>query len=161
MPVPGLVAVNVCSSIHPLKTKPKPPSPKTLSGRKFLVAFCKSLYENLFKLEDCKISPSVRGVRGTETAEALLFETLETSPSLAPTHEFLIGQILWPTEKRTRVTETSSVSLIFRYSKLSVKQQEALLQDFRTSINFPQNQSEKKLVDTYYAYNVKTNIQAK
>lgn len=73
MPVPGFVAVNEFSSIHPLKTDPKPPSPNTLSGRKFLVAVLSSDKVKLFKLDDCKISPSLRGVWGTEFAEFLSF----------------------------------------------------------------------------------------
>uniref|UniRef100_A0A2P2KZV4 Uncharacterized protein n=1 Tax=Rhizophora mucronata TaxID=61149 RepID=A0A2P2KZV4_RHIMU len=62
IPVPGLVAFRECSSSHPLKTDPKPPSPITLSGRKFLVAVFSSLKLNAFKFEDCKISPSLLGV---------------------------------------------------------------------------------------------------
>ncbi|GJT23888.1 ribonuclease H protein [Tanacetum coccineum] len=60
MPIPGFAA-SECSSTHPLNTEPKPPSPSTLSGWKFLVAFLSSLNVKLFKLHDCKISPSVRG----------------------------------------------------------------------------------------------------
>ena len=66
MPVPGLVAVIECSSIHPLKTEPNPPSPTTLSGRKFLVAIFSSVKAKLFKLVACKISPSLLGVIGIE-----------------------------------------------------------------------------------------------
>lgn len=80
-PVPGLAAVKVCSSIHPLKTQPNPPSPNTLSGRKFLVAVLRSLKVKLFRLDDCNISPSVRGVWGTEKEEALLLASLESFPS--------------------------------------------------------------------------------
>lgn len=76
IPVPGFVATNVCSSIQPLKTEPKPPSPNTLSGRKFLVAFRRSLKVKLFTLDDCKISPSLRGVGGTEVDDTLLLEPL-------------------------------------------------------------------------------------
>lgn len=72
IPEPGLDAVRVRSSIHPLNTEPKPPSPTTLSGRKFLVAALSSLKLKLFKLEDCKMSTSVRGVRGTEAEDRLL-----------------------------------------------------------------------------------------
>lgn len=91
-PVPGLAAVNECSSIHPLKTEPKPPSPKTLSGRKFLVAVLRSEKLKLFRLEDCKIWPSVRRASGTETDETSLLELwsfpsvltyLELSPAQA------------------------------------------------------------------------------
>lgn len=72
IPVPGLAAFKDCSSIQPLKTQPKPPSPTILSGRKFLVAALSSLKLKAFMLDDCKISPSVRGVEGTETDETLL-----------------------------------------------------------------------------------------
>ncbi|RWW62025.1 hypothetical protein BHE74_00030866 [Ensete ventricosum] len=72
------VAANVCSSIHPLKTEPKPPSPNTLSGRKFLVAVLSSLKVKLFRLDDVKISPSLRGVGGTDDADTLLLELLKT-----------------------------------------------------------------------------------
>lgn len=49
-PVPGLVGANVFASIHPLYTHPNPPSPSRLSGRKFLVAFLRSL-----KLKDLRL----------------------------------------------------------------------------------------------------------
>lgn len=78
---PGLDAASEDSSIHPLKTEPKPPSPKTLSGRKFLVAALRSLKVKLFKLDDCNISPSVRGVGGTDAEDALLTELLNSVPS--------------------------------------------------------------------------------
>nr|GMD29318.1 predicted protein [Ipomoea batatas] len=64
-PVPGLVAENEFSSIQPLKTEPNPPSPSTLSGRKFLVATLRSAKLKLFKVVDFKISPSLRGAGGT------------------------------------------------------------------------------------------------
>lgn len=73
MPVPGFAAANEFSSIQPLKTDPNPPSPNTLSGRKFRVDVLSSAKLKLFKFEDCKISPSLRGVGGA-TEEALLFE---------------------------------------------------------------------------------------
>lgn len=76
MPVPGFEAASECSSTHPLNTEPKPPSPNTLSGRKFLVAFLSSLKVKLFKLDDCKISPSLRGVCDWEPEETLLLELL-------------------------------------------------------------------------------------
>ena len=88
MPVPGLVAVSECSSTHPLKTDPKPPSPNTLSGRKFLVAVLSSRKVKVFKFEDCRISHSLRGVWGTETNETLLLELLRPFPSLLPYFEF-------------------------------------------------------------------------
>jgi len=46
-PVPALTGAVPFSSIHPLKTQPKPPSPRRLSGRKFLVAHFSSLKVNL------------------------------------------------------------------------------------------------------------------
>lgn len=82
MPAPGLVAMSEFSSIHPLKTEPKPPSPNTLSGRKFLVAVLSSLKPKLFKLEACNISPSVRGVWGMEVDENLLLDLLRSFSSL-------------------------------------------------------------------------------
>lgn len=82
MPVPGLVAANESSSIQPLKTEPNPPSPRTLSGRKFLVATLRSEREKLFKLEDCKISPSLLGFGGTKGDETLPLELLESLPSV-------------------------------------------------------------------------------
>uniref|UniRef100_A0A0V0H9M8 Putative ovule protein n=1 Tax=Solanum chacoense TaxID=4108 RepID=A0A0V0H9M8_SOLCH len=80
MPAPGFDAKSVCSSTHPLKTEPKPPSPSTLSGRKFLVDARSSLKVKLLKLDDCKISPSLRGVGGTEPDDTLLFELLVSVP---------------------------------------------------------------------------------
>jgi len=87
IPVPGLVAASECSSTHPLKTDPKPPSPNTLSGRKFLVAVFSSPKVKIFKFEDCKISPSLRGVWGTETIDTLLLELLKVFPFLLPHFE--------------------------------------------------------------------------
>lgn len=72
IPVPGLVAVKVFSSIQPLKTEPNPPSPNILSGRKFRVAALRSLNVKLFRFEDWSISPSLRGVGGLEVADTLL-----------------------------------------------------------------------------------------
>ena len=51
--------MRVVSSIHPLNTQPKSPSPSRLSGRKFLVAFFSSLKEKAFRFGDESISPSV------------------------------------------------------------------------------------------------------
>ncbi|KAE8681186.1 Casein lytic proteinase B4 [Hibiscus syriacus] len=48
----------------PLNTELKPSSPITLSGQKFLVAIFRLARGKLFKLVDCNISPSLRGVRG-------------------------------------------------------------------------------------------------
>lgn len=98
MPVPALDALSELSSIQPLKTEPKPPSPSTLSGRKFLVAVLSSLKLILFKVVDCKISPSLRGVRGMEVDEALLLEPL-------PFFE------LNPAKKATRLTYITKDSL--------------------------------------------------
>lgn len=85
-PVPGLVAANVFSSIHPLKTDPNPPSPSTLSGRKFLVAVLRSEKLKLFKLGDCNISPSLLVVDGTLELELLsppsMLTDLEFSPAI-------------------------------------------------------------------------------
>lgn len=49
IPTPTLDGAYVFSSIHPLKTLPKPPSPKTVSGLKFLVALFSSANVNIFK----------------------------------------------------------------------------------------------------------------
>lgn len=46
------------SSIHPLKTHPKPPSPRRDSGLKFLVANFKSLNANLRSREETLSSSS-------------------------------------------------------------------------------------------------------
>lgn len=114
MPVPGLAAVNECSSIHPLKTQPKPPSPNTLSGRKFLVAVLRLLKVKLFKLEDCKISPSVRGVEGTETDEILLLEQLKSFPifwphvELTPANINIMWQVNYGIELRDLLTNLST-----------------------------------------------------
>lgn len=61
-PDPGLAAVRVWSSIHPLKTYPNPPSPRRLSGLKFLVEFFNSLNEKGLAWGDDRISASVFGV---------------------------------------------------------------------------------------------------
>ena len=66
IPVPGLVGAKVFASIHPLNTEPKPPSPRTLSGRKFRVEVLSSLKVKLLTLADCRISSSLRGVAGLE-----------------------------------------------------------------------------------------------
>ena len=84
-PVPGLAALQLCWSTHPLKTQPNPPSPNTLSGRKFLVAVFRSLNPKLLRFDDSKISLSLRGVCGTEADESLLLESL---PSLLTYLEF-------------------------------------------------------------------------
>ena len=57
------------SSIHPLNTEPKPPSPRRLSGLKFLVEPFSSLKVNFRTFDDSRISVSVRGVGGTDDEE--------------------------------------------------------------------------------------------
>lgn len=57
IPVPTLVGVNVFSSTHPLNTVPKPPTPKTVSDLKFLVAAFRSLKLYVFKFGVGNISP--------------------------------------------------------------------------------------------------------
>lgn len=76
MPVPGLEAVKEFSSIQPLKTEPKPPSPSMLSGRKFLVAVLRSEKLKLFRLGEFKISHSLLGVGDNEADEFLLLSLL-------------------------------------------------------------------------------------
>lgn len=44
--MPGFTGAVPFSSIHPLKTQPNPPSPRRLSGLKFLVAIFRSLKAN-------------------------------------------------------------------------------------------------------------------
>lgn len=61
MPLPGLVGARVFSSIHPLKTHPKPPSPRRLLERKFFVAILRSL-----KLKDFKLSTNVTSLLDVE-----------------------------------------------------------------------------------------------
>lgn len=56
-PVPGFTGAVPFSSIHPLKTQPKPPSPRRLSGLKFLVANFRSLNAN-FRNRDATLSSS-------------------------------------------------------------------------------------------------------
>jgi hypothetical protein len=56
--VPGFTAAVPFSSIQPLKTQPNPPSPRKLSGRKFLVANLSSLKVNFRSLEAILISSS-------------------------------------------------------------------------------------------------------
>ena len=90
MPVPGLVAVYEFSSIHPLNTAPKPPSPSTLSGRKFRVAALRSEKLKPFKLGDCKISPSLLGVKGAD--ETLLLGKVGSFPSELTYIEFIPKQ---------------------------------------------------------------------
>lgn len=49
IPTPTFDGANVFSSIHPLKTRPNPPSPNTVAGLKFLVALSSSEKLNIFK----------------------------------------------------------------------------------------------------------------
>lgn len=56
-PVPGFTGAVPFSSIHPLNTQPKPPSPRRLSGLKFLVANLRSLNEN-FRRREATLSSS-------------------------------------------------------------------------------------------------------
>ena len=56
-PVLGLAGAVVCSFTQPLNTQPNPPSPKMLSGRKFLVAILRSEKENLL---NCRGNSSSR-----------------------------------------------------------------------------------------------------
>lgn len=77
IPVPDRAGARVCSSTHPLKTEPKPPSPKTLSGLKFRVAVLRSLKVKLFTFDDSNISPSDLGLCGAETDETLLLPPLK------------------------------------------------------------------------------------
>ena len=69
IPVPGFTGASVRSSIHPLNTEPKTPSPSRLSGLKFLVELFSSLKVNLRTFDDSRISVSVRGVGGTDDEE--------------------------------------------------------------------------------------------
>lgn len=63
IPVPGFVGAKVFSSIQPLKTHPNPPSPRSVSDRKFLVAFLRSL-----KLKDLRLlETDVSALRLLET----------------------------------------------------------------------------------------------
>jgi hypothetical protein len=90
MPVPGLAGAKVFSSIHPLKTEPKPPSPSTLSGLKFLVAVLSSVKAKLLTLADWRISPSLLGVGGTvvdDADETRLLDVLVPLPFLLPPEE--------------------------------------------------------------------------
>lgn len=56
-PVPGFTGAVPFSSIHPLNTHPKPPSPRRLSGLKFLVASLRSLKVN-FRSREAILSSS-------------------------------------------------------------------------------------------------------
>ncbi|GER41437.1 N-terminal Xaa-Pro-Lys N-methyltransferase 1 [Striga asiatica] len=89
-PDPGLEAVRVCSSIHPLKTYPNPPSPRRLSDLKFLVALRNSLKVKALTCGDDRISASDLGVG---KLSALLLPLYEGIVMLDGTDEllFLLG----------------------------------------------------------------------
>jgi len=61
-PVPGFTGAVPFSSIHPLKTQPKPPSPRRLSGLKFLVAALSSWKVNFRSCEAIFRSSPILGV---------------------------------------------------------------------------------------------------
>lgn len=65
IPVPGFVGPYVFSSIHPLKTRPNPPSPIKFSRRKFLVASFRS-----FKLKDLRLLEMDLGTFNSEVVGA-------------------------------------------------------------------------------------------
>ena len=75
-PTPGLVGASVASSIHPLYTHPKPPSPRYELEPKFLVAARRS-----FMLKD--LSPALAATSEPEKAEEL--PPLRRDASLAVT----------------------------------------------------------------------------
>ena len=56
--MPGFTGAVPFSSIHPLNTQPKPPSPRILSGLKFLVANFRSLNVNFRRREETLSSSS-------------------------------------------------------------------------------------------------------
>lgn len=76
-PVPGFTGAVPFSSIQPLKTQPNPPSPRKLSGRKFLVANLRSLKGNFRSLE--AILSSSSSLEVDELLSALLVVVEETA----------------------------------------------------------------------------------
>lgn len=80
VPVPGFAGAKVCGSIHPLKTKPKPPSPTTLSGWKFLVAVFSSSNVKLLKFAHCNISPTSRRLDGEHESKTWLVLLSDPDP---------------------------------------------------------------------------------
>lgn len=68
IPTPLLAGFRVFSSTHPLYTLPNPPSPRTISGLKFLVAVLSSAKEKIRRLGASRIRPS----RNTSSMLALL-----------------------------------------------------------------------------------------
>lgn len=111
IPEPGFAAVNVCSSIHPLKTKPNPPSPRRLSGRKFLVAFFSSLNEKGFRFGDDKISPSVLGVG---RLEELLFSLNDGMVNVEGAEERLVLLEYFETPDADKRKTLGQKELIYR-----------------------------------------------
>lgn len=133
------MALNVCSSTQPLKTQPKPPSPNTLSGRKFLVAILRSLKPKLFRVVESKVSPSLRGVNGTEEDDERLLlvslpSYLEFGPAMRihknrldqkPNNWFIICQHLimisnWGfLNQLTTLAHSRSVGKLYSYNLIS------------------------------------------
>jgi len=70
-PTPGLVGASVASSIHPLYTHPKPPSPRYELGPKFLVAARRSLM-----LKDLKLARAAARDAGARVPMGELAERL-------------------------------------------------------------------------------------
>lgn len=84
MPVPPFTGFIVFSSTHPLYTLPKPPSPRTLSGLKFLVAVLSSMNVNVLRFGASRIWPSGY----TPSSNPLLVPPLpEDAMKLLPTEE--------------------------------------------------------------------------
>lgn len=61
MPEPGLAGFNVFSSTQPLYTLPKPPSPRTVSALKFLVAARSSVKVKVRRFGAPRMRPSGSG----------------------------------------------------------------------------------------------------
>lgn len=57
IPTPLFVGFSVFSSTHPLQTRPNPPSPRTVSGLKFLVALFSSAKVKIRRLGTSRIRP--------------------------------------------------------------------------------------------------------
>lgn len=130
MPVPGLVAASEFSSTHPLKTEPNPPSPRTLSGRKFLVAIFNSLKLKFLILTDCKISPSLLGVGGTDPDDSLL-------PSLLTYFEFTSTQYQIPSFCQIHMDQQLTINLqnrLSNYKKSNSFKNPAVYKNFQQPI---------------------------
>lgn len=80
-PVPGFTGAVPFSSIHPLKTQPKPPSPRRLSGLKFLVASLNSLKVNFLSWHATFICSESLGVE--ELLLSVLLALVEPEAALA------------------------------------------------------------------------------